>query len=602
MRNVSATWRNRLVFLFLVVMSAAACRRGQQPAPVRETVVVQQTVVVERIVEVTPTPDPRLQPVTLHLNLGEEPYSFDPARAAVEADLLVVANLFQGLTVVDARGAVQPALAESWQVSDDGLRWTFALRPEIVWATYQPSRGVSAARPITADDVVFALRRACDPRSGVAQAALGDAIAGCRAARSADVATLSVEEVAAQVAAVQVVALDPRTVQINLLEPAGYLPALLSLPFTYPLPQEMLEAHGEDWTEPGNLPASGPFVLGGWFHGDSLMLLHNPLWYGWSQAGGNVDQVAFTLSSDTEAALASFRAGELDSLALTPEQAEAVQADPALAPLLSSTSAGCTEYLALNSSKTPLDNVLVRRALAAALDRQALVQRRGVAAHTFTPGEVFGSAADDVTVTPWAAPQAAGGWSREQALQQAQAWLAEAGYAGGAGFPPITLLHNAAVEPAAVAEAIAAQWRAGLGIEVQVQSLAWPEFSAVLSAETPTEALPDVWRTAFCGAYPDQQAWIGKLFNTEEGDDPLRWAVLAAAPAASAGGRSFNQLTAEAARSADPATRQALYQAAERILADEMAVVIPLVWYTQNRLVQANIRADAPYYLAAWRK
>ncbi len=604
-RRLFFNQRCRLLLLLGALLSLAACARGQQlPAtPVRETVIVPQTVMVERVVEVTPTPDPSQQQVTLRLNLGEEPYSLDPALAALDADLWPVNNLFAGLTALDEQGTVQPALAESWQASEDGLRWRFTLRADAQWATYQPSRGATPLRAVTADDAVFALRRACDPRRASPQAALNDVIVGCRDARLADAAALNPAETDALLAAVQVVALDPRTVQINLAEPAGYLPVLLSLPFNYPLPQEVLAAHGERWTEAGHLAASGPFVLGGWFHGDSLTLLRNPFWYGWQQGGGNLDRVDFVML-DAEAALASFRRGELDSLTLTADQAAAAQADPALALRLSHTPAGCTEYLALNSNKAPLDAPLVRRALAAALDRQTLAELHGpagMAAHTFAPAGVFGSAAADSTLALWAADETADGWSRTQAQQQAQAWLAEAGYAAGAGFPVITLLHNAAAGSAATAEAIAAQWRAVLGIAVQVQSLAWPEFSAVLSAETPAQDLPHVWRTAFCGDYADQHGWIGSLFNTGGGADALRWAALAAAPLA-ADGSSFNQLTTAAAQAADPAARQALYQAAERILLEDAAVVIPLIWYTESRLVQANVQPDAPYQLAAWRK
>ncbi len=600
-----AAW---LGILASILLLTAACSRQRPPdnpaataTPVVQTVVVRETVVVERIVEVTPTPDPSLQPVTLRLNLGGEPLSIDPALAADPGALDVAANLFLGLTRVDSAGNVQPELASDWIASDDGLRWTFNLREDVPWVRFRPGSGVAAVGLVTADDVVYAVRRACDPRTGASQAALNYAIAGCQALHTADLSSLSVEEIQALVDAVGVLALDDFTVQFTLAEPAGHFPAIAALPLNRPLYRPAVEEHGLRWTEPGNIVSSGPYLLAGWFHGDSMALARNPQWPGWAEAGGNVEQVELAMLPAREA-IELYRAGELDSVGVPPDQAAAVAADPALSRDLVFAPTSCSEYLGFTHSLPPVDDPLVRRALSAAIDRQALVQQAatgGLPANTFAPSMIFGSAAGDPAIAPWALAEAQGGWGYAQALAQAQAWLAEAGYPGGKGLPPLTLLHNAADGPARTAQVVAAMWRDGLGIEVAVESLPWPEYESLLAggglgqetgpSNQGEEQLPHAWRMGACGDLADQDNWLRQEFNTDQGVDRLRWAESANAPLA-ADGRSFNQLTAAARLSSDPAGRQALYREAERILNDTAAAIAPLYYYNDAYVTRAGVQ------------
>lgn len=584
-----------LGLLIVVVLLADACSRSreaekvvQETAMAPQTVVVRETVVVERIVEVTPTPDLSREPVTLQLDLGGEPLSIDPALASDAAGLDVVESLFLGLTAFDPQGNVEPRLATSWAVSDDGLRWTFTLRDDVTWVSYRPSSGVTSVGPVTADDVVYAVRRACDPRTGASQASLNYVIAGCQALHTADQAS-GAEQIDALVQAVGVEALDATTVEFTLVEPAGHFPAIAGLALNRPLHRATVEQYGPGWTEPGNVVGNGPYLLAGWFHGDSMALARNLLWPGWQEAAGNVERVELAMLADDEAALDLYEAGGLDSIVVPPAGLERVQVDPLLSQELSITATSCSEYLGFDNSQPPLDDPLVRRALSAAIDRQALVQdvTRGgeIPANTFAPGMVFGSAAGDPTIAPWVLSEPQGGWGYARALAQAETWLAEAGYPDGVGLPPLTLLHNAADGPAQMAQAVARMWRDGLGVEVVVESLPWPEYWSTLNGDTPPEQMPHVWRMGVCGDLPDQHGWLHQEFNTDQGADRLRWADGANAPLA-ADGRSFNQLTAAAQQSADSAERQALYRDAERILSDVAAAYAPIYYYAVANLTK----------------
>ncbi|MDW8318590.1 MAG: peptide ABC transporter substrate-binding protein [Anaerolineae bacterium] len=578
-----------MLLLATGLLVISACNRPPEDVPVvRETVetvrtvVVKETVIVERLVEVTPTPTVVQGPVTVHLNLGTEPLSIDPSLVIDNAGVDVVENLFLGLTGFDAEGNVEPELAAGWSASEDGLTWTFTLRNDVRWVRYTPSAGVVPLEPVTADDIVFAVRRTCDPRTGSDYAFVNYIIAGCQRLHKADPAALSAEALQTLVEGVAVKALDEYTVQFTLEAPAGYFPAIAGLWVNRPQHRPTVEQYGARWTEPGYIVTNGPYVLAGWFHGDHMSLLRNPLWPGWSQAPGNIERVELAMWSDDTDAFARYREGELDSVTVPPTALAQVREDPTLSQELTIFPMPCTEYYGFTHTRPPMDNVLVRRALSAAIDRVALVEQvtggGEIPANTFAPPTVFGSAAGDPTIAPWALPETHGGWGYAQALAQARAWLAEAGFPNGAGFPPLVLMHNAAESRALIAQAVAEMWRNGLGIEVQVESREWREYLGLLNSNAAPDALPHVWRLGYCGDYPDQNNWLHEVFNTDQGANLLRWQASAEAPLGP-DGRSYNELTDAARRSTDPEERRALYREAERILADTAAAFAPLYHY-----------------------
>ncbi len=268
---------------------------------------------------------------TLELGMVLEPPHLDPTAGAAAAIREVgYANIFEGLTRIDQSGTVQPGLATSWTVSDDGLVYTFELAPG---ATFH--NGV----PLTAEHVVFSFERAMAEDSVNAQKQLFEPIA-------------SVE------------ATGEETVVVTLQRPTGHF--LFNLGWGDMVIVEPSSALTNK-TEP---VGTGPFTFSRWVTGDRVELVRNDAYWGEAPA---LASATFTFIPDPAAATAAMLAGDIDAFANfpAPEAMLQFEADPAFEVVIGSTEG--ETILAINNQKPPLDDIRVRRALAHAIDRQAII-------------------------------------------------------------------------------------------------------------------------------------------------------------------------------------------------------------------------------------
>ena len=271
------------------------------------------------------------QRADLTLGIALEPPHLDPtAGAAAAIDEVTYANVFEGLTRIDSEGAVQPALAESWEVSDDGLTYTFKLREGVAFHD-----GTS----FEASDVVFSLDRARGPDSVNAQKALFEAIE-------------SVE------------AVDGATVKVTLSRPEGSL--LYNLGWGDAVIVAPESADGNQESPVG----TGPFKFDGWTRGTEIRLVRNDNYWGEAPA---LERAAFRVVPDPAAAAAALQAGDVQAFPNfpAPELLPAFEADPRFTVVVGSTEG--ETILAMNNGKAPLDDPKVRRAIAKAIDREAIV-------------------------------------------------------------------------------------------------------------------------------------------------------------------------------------------------------------------------------------
>ena len=595
---ITKKWAVPIALVAIAIVILSACARPM-PEIIEETVVVTKEVtkVVEVLVTATPTPTPP-PPKRINLNLRTEPSSIDPTLAAETAGLAVDELLFLGLTDIDDETSeARPELATRWEVSEDGLTWTFHMRWDAYWVRYDLETGeVEKLRPVTAHDVEYGVKRSLDPRTGAEYAYAYEILHDIKGVESLLRAGITDEwsgvriEVSEAIEKLGVEAIDDYTIQFTLEHPAGYFPLAAGRWGARPQPREAIEQYRKEWTESGKILTNGPYVITDWEHGEKMVMEKNPHYYDADKV--SIERINWVMVEDLSEALAMYERGELDTVEVPREDFERVREDAVLSQELHIVPRLCTYYYGFTNNKPPFDNHLVRKAFSAAIDRQRLIDEvlKGPQrpANTFTCPGVFGNAAGDPEIAPWILDY-------ELGKRRAKEWLVEAGYPDGEGFPEVVLMHNVAEGHRRIAESIAAMWKEVLGVKVKIKSKEWKEYFRVLSSDTPPEKMPHVWRLGWChGAVPDANDFLYKVFHSEHGTNYIRWE-----------NPKFDELVEAAAREVDPARRRELYKETEEILCEEEAAIVPIYYYSWAVLTKPRLeRTYSPTggeHIESWR-
>ncbi|MFN8489237.1 MAG: ABC transporter substrate-binding protein [Caldilineaceae bacterium] len=474
---------------------------------------------------------------TLRLFYGE-PQTLDPATAGDENSEEIIRQCYSGLVDLTPDLNIVPDVAQSWHVLHGGRTYLFRLRTDVYW---------SDGTPVTAHDFVYAWRRVLDPVAGRWQGRGLYAIRGAAAWHNNAVSDPNTLGCYAR---------DNYTLVVELENPTSYFLALLTQVMALPVPRHLVEKAGQGWTQPGQLVTNGPFLLDAWQPGQMLTLVRNPRYHGARQ--GNIAEVKLHIGGTPAEALQHYAVGQLDVLPL----ADLPAADRALvrrrhvgeylsAPRLA------TIFLSLNFNRPPFADCHLRRAFAHATDRIKLAGE-ALGGYDFPAAGVLPAG------LPGYAPDSGLSYDPVQARQL----LAACGYPQGDGFPAITAWAWPGIAP--ICHALSRQWQEALGIDVQWQYLAWPEFTRIGS-----KSLPDLFIYGFVMDYPDPDSLLRLHFSS---------ASLQTAQA------EYNQLLAEAGRIPDQAQRLHLYRQADRLLCAE-APVIPLLYERLHLLVKPWVRA-----------
>jgi len=502
---------------------------------------------------------------TLHMNLGYEPPTIDPALAADTSSVQVDELLFLGLTDYDdTTMETVPELATSWN-SPDGIVWTFNMRTDAQW---------SDGTPVRAQDVVYGVTRTLSPTTGSDYAYVLYVIQGA--------AEYNTQTVTNPVSAdtVGVKALDDHTVVFTTTEAAGYFPGIAGMWMARPQPQWAIAAHGSNWTEPANIVTNGPYRLTEWTHDVHMTLQKNATYY--DAASVQIGTVDFVMITDANLAYTMYLNCQLDVVNPPSDQLANIRADPILSQQLTTNPILCTYYYGFNTTKAPGNNKHVRRALSYATDRQGLIdnvlQGGQKPAQTFAPPGIFGSPAEDPTFP---------GIQFNPTLARQE--LALAGYPDGAGFPATTLMYNTSAGHQAIAQYIRQNWIDYLGISVELANQEWKVYLQTLNTDP-----PQVFRMGWCADYPDENNWVLDVFHSTRSINYIRWH-----------NPTFDSLVEQAAASTDPTTRQNLYKQAEQILCVDEAGIIPIYYYTRAVLTKPYVqRTFAPLggeHINKWR-
>lgn len=490
---------------------------------------------------------PALAEMVFNKGNGAEPTTFDPQRMDVFAEAVVAADLFEGLMTYGADGSPVPGAAESWVVSDDGLTYTFRLRPDGKW---------SDGTAVAADDFVFSWQRLVDPRTDSPYAAYLDVVANAREIRTG----------ARPPADLDVRAIDARTLRVRLVAPAPYFVTTLTHHATSAISRANIERFGTDAFKPGNLVSSGAYRLTEVVPRDYVKLTRNPNFH--DAASVRIDTVMIYPIADTDAELRRFRTGGLDMTYDLPRQPinDLQRAFPGqihITPYLG------TYYYAFNLTHEPWrSSPELREALSLAIDRNLLVSQivraRVVPAYTFVPPGTFNFPAwqsDVATLT------------QAQRDAKAKALLAKAGYSSRKPLTP-ELIYNVGEDHEQMARAIAEMWKKKLGVAVQFRTQEWGPFQATLEGRR----FSDIARNGWIGDYNDAYNF---LQLGPDGSPPLN--------ATGYANPKYRDLMARTARETDPARRGQLLQQAERIMIGDLPL-IPIYHYASRHAVSPAVK------------
>lgn len=481
--------------------------------------------------------------ITVRVSTVSEPSTLDPNLAEDAYSITPVEQLFLGLTNLNNEtGEVEPELAESWSVSDDGLVWTFNMRQDAVW---------SDGTPVTAHDVEYSVKRAVKPETASPYAYVLYLLKNASAINQTAIPTDTYD-----IDSLGVKALDDYTVEFTLEAPASYFESISSLWTLRPVPSAVIEEFGDAWTDPANIVVNGPYLLKEWRPNELLIFEKNPTYYNADQV--QIERVEYTVITDQNTELALYESGDLDVIgdsatSLPIEVLMRVREDPTLSAELHEGPRASTTYVGFVNTKAPFDNVLVRKAFSAAIDRETIVRDvvgSGIPATQFAPKGVFGAPDPEVGI----------GYDAEQA----QAWLAEAGYPGGEGFPTVTYRYFSNTLEEALAQALQAMWSETLNVNVELEAMEFPAFLASVRPEVPLDEMPNMYRLGWSADYPDENNWVYEVFHCTDSDNRPRAACTEADDLAKAAGRET-----------DPEKRQEMYAQVEQMMFGDEVRVAP---------------------------
>lgn len=482
----------------------------------------------------------------LHRGNGEEPQTLDPHLATGVPTANILRDLFEGLTTTAPDGEIVPGAAGRWNVSRDGITYTFYLRPEGRW---------SNGEPLTAEDFVYSFRRAVDPNTAASYGRMLIPILNAPAILAGDLPPdqLGVE------------ALNERTVQITLADPTPYFLGLLTHATTYPVHRPSLEQHGDAHVRPGNLVSNGAFRLKDWQPRSRIELERNPYFH--SNDRTILEQVVYHPIEDENTEFQRFRAGGLNWTYEVPNNQFRWLQENLSEALLISPWFG-TYFFSFNLTREPfIDNLALRQALNLAIDRDILTEK----VTQFGEIPTFNLIPPDTPDFPSPIPEPAG-WTQAEREQRALELYRQAGYSEDRPLD-VELRYNTSENHRKIAVAVAAMWKQVLGVRTRLVNEEFRVFLQNRALRRNTE----VFRAGWIGDYQDAFTFL-ELFHSEHGRNDAGY-----------NNPRYDRLLEQISTERIPARRRNLMVEAERILLADQ-VVLPVYVYVTKRLIDPTLK------------
>jgi len=424
------------------------------------------------------------------LNGSTDLTTLDPALAYDQNSLSAISMLYTGLVQLDDHMQVQPQLASTWNQSSDGLTWTFNLRPNLKF---------SDGTPLTASDVAYSLNRALTPatKSTVAPIYLGR-IQNSDKLLSGGVSTLINDSIKV---------VNPQTLTITTQKPTPYFLSMLSNACSYVVEQKLITEYGDKFADHLNAGGgAGPFIVKQYIHGQKIVFVPNPHYYG---PKPQLREVVFPFYTQQAAAYNAYAAGKVDTagvpLAALPKIAQ--RPDYHQVPQL------WINYYTMNYNVPPFNNINIRQAFALAINKQAIA--KNVWENTVIP-------------TNHIVPQGMPGYNPNLTgpdgtksltgnAKQARALLAQGmkqeGWTDVSQIPAITLTYATGLDSFdQEVKSMISMWKSVLGVTVTADPVDYNTLLDQVSAATGNSQGLQMWGLSWVDEYPDPQDWLSRQF------------------------------------------------------------------------------------------
>ncbi len=494
----------------------------------------------------------------LSVCVGPDPDTIDPAlNTAIDGGTLVIHG-FEGLYALDESGQPVPAQAESCDISQDGLTYTFHLRENLMW---------SDGTPLTAEDFVWSWQRVVDPATAADYSYIFSVIDGySQAIGTYDQEGNPVTPPDPSQLAVR--ALDDRTLEVRLASVTPYFLELTAFPIFVPVPRHIIEAQGEAWAlSPETYIGNGPYRMTEWVPGSHMTFVKNENY--WNVQALGPDSIRFNLIEDDVAQLSAFQNGSVAFIDSIPNAEIDAWQDK---PEYHQHGELSTYYLSFNVNQEPLDDPLVRKALTLAIDREWICTNIGKAGQVPAGGFVPYGLSD---ADPSQEFRAVGGdyydpSDYEGNLAQARQLLADAGYPNGEGLPVIDYMYNEGTTNQQIAEALQSMW-GELGVELNLSFQEWRSFINTRKSQAYSIAC-----NGWLGDYNDPITFLD-MWVTGGGNNDAGWS-----------NPQYDALIEEVRASSDRTKRMELmHQAEDLIFADSM--LCPIYYSVDTYLQDADL-------------
>lgn len=491
----------------------------------------------------------------IKFNINSEPKSIDPALNNGVNGGTILVNAFEGLTSLDEKNQAVPGVAEKWEASEDGLKYTFHLRKDAKW---------SDGKPVKAQDFEYAWKRALKPETAAEYAYQ---MYYLKNGENYNKGKAKIDEVGVK-------ATDDYTLEVTLENPTAYFLALLAFPTYAPVREDVVSKDPQGWARKSETYISnGPFKMKEWKPKDTITFVKNDQY--WNKDSIKLDRIDYKMIENESSALAAFKAGQLDYIKQPPAQETPKLLKDGVAKIYPNLG---TYFYCLNISDNAekvnaeaakaLKDPKVRKALTLAIDRKQIVEN-----------VTKGGQIPATSYVPVGVPKADGTefkdkdyFKAEGDVQGAKKLLAEAGYPEGKGFPKIELLYNTNENHQNIAQAVQDMWRKNLGINIELKNQEWKVFQ-----KSRTDKNYQMARHGWLGDYVDPMTFLD-MWVTGAGNNDAGYS-----------NAEYDKLVKAAMAESDAVKRMELLRKAEDILMEDMPI-IPIYYYTEVVCLNKNVK------------